>query len=77
MESIGTEGDLTAGLEREEKGESSEGDLETPSEIAEADQPLSYITWFANAVKLYQRKTGIDLGVAVLTIWWRIVQRIL
>ena len=56
VESVGTEAHLTAGPEGEEEVESSEGDLETPSEIGEADQPLSYIIQFANAVEIYQKK---------------------
>ena len=56
VESVGTERDLTAGLEREEEVESSEGDPETPSESGGADQALSYIIQFSNAVKLYQKK---------------------
>ena len=53
---MGTEGDSTVGLEGEEEVESIEGDLKTPSEIGRADQPLSYIVQYANAVELYQKK---------------------
>ena len=57
MGSIGTEGDSSVKLEGEEEAESSEGeDQETPNEIHGADQPISYIICFANAVKLYQKK---------------------
>ena len=56
VESIGTEGDSCVKLEREEEAESSEGDQETPSEIGGANQPMSYIICFANAVRLYQKK---------------------
>ena len=76
VESIGTEGDSTAGKGGEEEVESTGGELETPGEIGGTEQPLSYIIWFANAVKLYQKKNQNWLGAAVLTIWWKIVQRI-
>ena len=56
VESIRTEIDSTAGLEGEEEVESSGGDLEAPSEIGGAEQLLSYIIWFANAVELYQKR---------------------
>ena len=57
MESNGTEGDLSVKPEGEGEAESSEGeDQETPSEIRGADQLISYIIHFANAVKLYQKK---------------------
>ena len=55
MESIGTEGDSSVRPEGEEEAESSEGDQETPSKIGGADQPISYIVHFANAVELYQK----------------------
>ena len=53
MESIGTEENLTAGPEGEEEVGFSEGDPETPSKIGGAEQPLSYIVQFVNAVELY------------------------
>ena len=56
VESIGTEGDLTAGQEGEEEVESSEGGPKTPSENGGVDQLLSYIIWFANTAELYQKK---------------------
>ena len=56
VENIGSEGDSTTGLEGEEEVESSEGDPDTPSEIGGADQPLSYIIRFANAIEPYQKK---------------------
>ena len=56
--SVGTEEDSSVKLEGEEAAESSEAeDQETPNEIGRADQPISYIICFANAVKLYQKKT--------------------
>ena len=75
MESVGNEGDLNAGTKGGEEVEFLEGDPEIPSEIGGTDQPIIYIIWFANGVKLY-KKTGIVLGAAVLTIWWKIVQKI-
>ena len=54
---IGTEGDSNVKPEGEEETESSEGeDPDTLGEIGGADQPISYIVCFANAVKLYQKK---------------------
>ena len=68
VESIGTEGDLTAGLEGEEEVESSGGELETPSEIGGAKQLLSYTIQFPMQSSYTKRKTRIVLGAAVLTI---------
>ena len=56
VESIGIKGDMTVGPEGAGEVESSEEDLQNPSEIGGADQPLSYVIQFANAVKLYQKK---------------------
>ena len=57
MENIGAEEDSRVKPEGEEQAESSdEEDPETSSGIGGADQPVSYIVHFANAVKLYQRK---------------------
>ena len=57
VESIGTEENLSVKPEGEEVAESSDGeDPETSSGTGGADQPVSYIICFANAVELYQRK---------------------
>ena len=57
VENIGAEEDLSVKPEGEEEAKSSdEEDLETSSGIGGADQLVSYIVCFANAVKLYQRK---------------------
>ena len=57
VESIGAGEDSSVNLEREEEAKSSDvEDPETLSGIGGADQPVSYIICFANAVKLYQRK---------------------
>ena len=56
VESVGTKGDLTVGQGEKEEVELSEEDPETSSEIGGADQQISYIAWFANVVKLYQKK---------------------
>ena len=69
VESVGIQGVSTAGPEGEEEIESSVGDAETPSEIGGADQPISYIVQFVNAVELYQKKNWNCLVVAVLTTW--------
>ena len=53
VECVETEGDSTVGPEGEKEIESSEGDMETLNEIGGADQPISYIVQFVNAVKLY------------------------
>ena len=69
VECVGTEEDSSVKLEGEEEAESSEEEVqEILNEIGGADQLISYIIRFANAVKLYQKKTEIDLGVAVLAI---------
>ena len=57
VESIGTEGDLSVKPEEEEEAESSEEeDPDTLSGIGGADQPVSYIIHFADAIELYQKK---------------------
>ena len=77
MGSIGTEENLNVKPEGEEEVKSSEGeDPETLSDIDGADQATSYIIHFANAVELYQKKNWNCFGMAVLTILWKIVQRI-
>ena len=77
MESDGVTGDVgTKGGEAEAAGSSNEETLETLSGFGGADQLVGYIICFANAVKLYQKKTEIASDVAVLTILWKIAQRI-
>ena len=72
------EEDSCAKAEEEEEAESSPGeDAETLSGAGRANQSVVYIVHFANTVKLYQRKIKIALGVVVLIISWKIVQRIL
>ena len=59
--------DSDAKPEWEEKFEFSAEDSETSSGLCGADQPISFIVHFANAVELYQKKPEIVLDVAVLT----------
>ena len=57
VESTEAEEDSSIKPEREEEAESSEEENpETLSGIGGADQPISYIIHFANAVELYQKK---------------------
>ena len=53
---------MTTGLEMEEEIESSEGDMEIPSEIGGANQLLIYIVQFDNAVELFQKKKQNSFG---------------
>ena len=56
VKNVGSKRDSIAGPEREEEIESSVGDIDILNEVGEADQLISYIIWFANAVQLYQNK---------------------
>ena len=77
MERIGAEEDSGVKPEGKEEADSSDGeDPETLSGTGGADQPVSYIIHFVNAVKLYQKKIEIVSDVVVLNTSWEISWRI-
>ena len=57
MESNGVGEDSDAKPELEREVESSVEQSEASGGLSGADQPISYIVCFANAVELYQKKT--------------------
>ena len=76
VDSVGTEGDSTAGPEGEEGVESSEGDSKPPVKLMEQISHSAISSNLAMHLSYTKRKTKIFLGTAVLTIWQKTAQRI-
>ena len=76
VESVITEGDSTTEVKEEKEVESSEGNPESPVKLVEQIS-ISATSYGLLLQLIYtKRKTRFVSGAAILTTWWKIVQRI-